>query len=226
MNSLQTKKLSVIIILVISLYCSINVRGQEKQNSFIFDVGLWSKNNAEQSRIHAKLGHEWKPTPYFGIELSGLLGTASGDDFSWKNQSNTPETPHNNYNSDLRFRTLSSKFKGYLNLKYNERDEIETYLFAGLGLGLASIKCKGQTTINEKKQNHKMRYPLHLYNNFELGLGTKCGQNWIMEVGLNLDNLKFEEALGKMNKKLIGVPIHDSSSFLNTTIQVSFKYLY
>jgi hypothetical protein len=206
------------------IFCTYqNASSQNNQNNFGLDVGGWSLYDGEQIRLYAGLSHEWKVLPMLGIELNASAGTF--DKYSeWYEP--VPEQI-NVQDIDCKYQTLGTKFNGYLNLKYDEKDIPLYYLFASFGVGASTIQTKGTLkTFEGKVLKGEAKYSPHMYTKLEFGFGGKIGERVHTILTVGRDNIPFEDAIAEMDKDAVSFPMKFSTYMTGAYFQLTFKYFY
>lgn len=220
------KKLNFILIIISIIFCYLDTHGQGTRKSFNLDIGAFSMNDGEKGRIHAALSHEWKPKPFLGIELQAGVGRGKHYSDWYEFNSETVSNQRNIKEINLNFQTLSSKLNNYLIMKYDEQDQPLGYLYAGVGLGLATIQSKGHLIAHTGDEiKAETSYPPHLFSAIEIGYGARIAESMFMDICFKIDNIPFENATAEMDKDVHFTPKF-RSDINSLTLQVSFKYLY
>lgn len=218
-------QIPVLLLIVTIIILSLEAQSQKSQNNFDLDMGFWNANQGGQVRLYAGLGHEWKFLPFLGIELTATSGIVQTNSDWFKVISGN----YDKYKGNISFtyHALCPKVNGYLNLKYDERDVPVGYLYAGIGIGISTVKSKGTIkTSNGLELKSNAEISPRLYTDFEIGYGAKVGENVHMELAIRADNIPFEKAVSEINEQSDEFPTNFAPNIYGGSIQLTFTYFY
>lgn len=216
------------LILFLAIVIANHVAAQNDLNNFNFGLGTGLDDDS-QTRLIGEIGHEWRAYSFLGIELKATAGISDKySDWPEINPATGILYPERNIRDiNCSYQSLDTRFNGYLNLNYDERERPKNYLFLGFGIGLVNIQTKGSLeSFDGREFESKAHLSFEWFTNFNFGFGGQLSDNVHMKIALFGDNIPFENALAKMDKKHPDAPFSFESSMSRVGLKMVFMYQY